>query len=137
MKLAKPSNVKILLDSAFALDRRGREAQAIPIYKDAIRLGLKGSALRDAWVCLGSSYRAVGRLAEAKRCLERASKLFPHDPLPKLFLALTLHDIGEKTAALRLLGTLYLNDSKNRGVAAYRRTLRAKFMALARHVKSR
>jgi tetratricopeptide (TPR) repeat protein len=137
MKLRRPKKAAILLKSAFALDRRGREAHAIPLYKNAIHLGLSRAARRDAMVCLGSSYRGVGRLAEAKRCLQRVCKLYPRDPLPKLFLALALHDLGEKSAALRLLGTLYLNDSKNRGVAAYRRTLHAKFKALARHAKSR
>src|SRR5579863_5177134 len=60
-----------ILQAAFRLVGAAREAEAIPLYKRAIRAGLKGESLRDALVCLGSSLITVGKAKEAVRYLKR------------------------------------------------------------------
>jgi Flp pilus assembly protein TadD len=118
-----------LLESAFQLDNRGKEAQAIPLYRQAIRAGLSGAALRDAMVCLGSSLRTIGQLAAARRILLKARKQFPGDPVVVLFLALVEHDAGHVPLALRQVAHLYLSTSADPGVAKYRAVLGRKFHA--------
>jgi Flp pilus assembly protein TadD len=122
-------NGSALLESAFDLDRRGKEAHAIPLYRQAIRAGLHGESLRDAMVCLGSSLRTVGQLTAARRILLKARKQFPGDPVVVLFLALVEHDAGHIPLALRQVAHLYLSTSTNPDVAKYRAVLGRKFHA--------
>jgi Flp pilus assembly protein TadD len=132
-----PKSAPVWLESAFALDRLGREAQAIPLYERAIALGLEGSALRDALVCLGSSLQTVGRAKEAVRYLAQAQKQFPGDVVVELFLALGYHDVQQPTHALRLTALACLRESGNRGLAAYRDVLKRKFHSLGKNGASR
>ncbi|HWB54598.1 MAG TPA: tetratricopeptide repeat protein [Tepidisphaeraceae bacterium] len=112
-----------ILRSAFSLDRRGREAEAIPLYRQALRLGLKPSDRRDAMICLGSSLRNVGQLQSSLRCLRNASRQFPDDPVIALFMALVHHDLGQKTTALRLAAKACLNQNNQRRLRPYRDVL--------------
>ncbi len=121
----------VCLHSALALDRRGREAQAIPLYQRALRLGLKGLALRDAFVCLASSLRDVGKSRAALAQLLRAQSRFPNDKVVRLFLALAYHDLGQKTKALKLLAMAYLDDAKDRDLKSYRSALHRKYKSLS------
>jgi tetratricopeptide (TPR) repeat protein len=116
-----------LLNAAFALDRAGREAEAIPLYQRAIRLGIKGASLRDALICLGSSFRAVGKIRQAVRCLQLARKRFRDDIVVELVLALALHDAGRNAEALRLIGGRLLANGKAGG---YRTILLRKYRSL-------
>src|ERR1700722_14735617 len=108
-----------LLPPAFPPDRAGREADAIPLYRQAIRTGLTSSALRDALVCLGSSLRTVGELAAARRTLQSARRQFPGDPVVLLFLALVEHDARDAVLALRQVAHLYLTESKDPRIDPY------------------
>jgi Flp pilus assembly protein TadD len=119
---------RTLLSRAMALDRRGREKQAIPIYRRAIRSGLKGAALRDAHVCLGSSLRTAGKARQAIAILRLARKKYPNDIPVKMFLALSLHDAGEHAAALRLLAGISLE--RGGGLAGFGRVMVRKFRSL-------
>jgi tetratricopeptide (TPR) repeat protein len=125
-----PRRATTWLESALALDRLVREAEAIPFYERALRLGLKGAARRDALVCLASSLREVGRPREAVRHLERARRLFPGDVVVPLFLALGYHDVGQHAKALRLLASICLAESRDSNVLAYRSALTRKYRAL-------
>jgi tetratricopeptide (TPR) repeat protein len=116
-----------ILESAQALDRQGNEAQAIPLYRQAIRLGLSGKPLRDALVGLGSSLRTTGQLDAARRHLLQARRTFPGDPVVILFLALVEHDAGNAVKALRQVAHLYLHESRHPDLANYGAVLRRKF----------
>jgi Flp pilus assembly protein TadD len=124
-----PTRAAEILQTAFALDRRGKESRAIPLYRQAIRAGLHGSSLRDAMVCLGSSLRTVGQLAAARRILLKARRRFPGDPVVILFLALVEHDAGNIALALRQVAHLYLSQTKNGRLDPYRAVLKRKFHA--------
>jgi Flp pilus assembly protein TadD len=132
-----PKNALVWLESAFAMDRLGREAQAIPLYERAISLGLEDMAMRDALVCLGSSLRTVGRAREAVKYLAQAQKQFPGDVVVELFLALGYHDVRQPTHALRLTALACLRESGDRGLAAYRDVLKRKFNSLGRNRSTR
>jgi tetratricopeptide (TPR) repeat protein len=128
-----PRAADVWLESAQALDRLGREEQAIPFYERAIRLGLSGSALRDALICLGSSLRTVGRVQEAVRRFQQAKRRFPDDVVVELFLALGYHDAAQATEALRLTALACLRESGNRNLKPFRSVLRRKFRSLGRN----
>jgi tetratricopeptide (TPR) repeat protein len=128
-----PKTAVVWLESAMALDRLGREAEAIPMYERAILLGLEGTQLRDALVCLGSSLRTVGRSPEAVRYLEQARKQFPDDVVVELFLALGYHDLSQVTSALRLAAMACLRESGSRSLAGYQKVLKRKYHSLGRN----
>jgi hypothetical protein len=131
--MAKRNDAMAALKSASALDARGGEVEAIPLYLRAIRLGLKGEELRDAMVCLGSSLRTVGKIAAARRILLAARRRFPGDPVVILFLALVEYDAGNLSLVIRQLGYLCTEKPSDPGVAKYRAVLRRKFHALRKH----
>jgi len=134
-----PRVAAVWLESAFALDRLGREEQAIPFYDRAIRMGLDGNSLRDALICLGSSLRTVGRAQDAVRRFQQARKRFPNDVVVELFLALGYHDTQQATDALRLTALACLRESGSSGLAPFRDALRRKYRSLGKngHVGAR
>ena len=133
MRQRYPRQAGVWLESALALDRLGREEQAIPFYERAIRLGLSGSALCDALICLGSSLRNVGRVRDAVRKFQQAKRRFPGDVVVELFLALGYHDAAQATEALRLTALACLRESGDRNLEPFRGVLRRKFRSLGRN----
>lgn len=91
------------LERAFAYDREGLEAEAIPHYERAIAAGLDEEQLAKAMLGLGSSLRNVDRFDESVTVLEDAVDRFPdHHALP-VFLAFSLWSAGRGNEALALL----------------------------------
>jgi hypothetical protein len=91
------------LEQAFAYDREGHEAEAIPHYEQAIAAGLDDEELQKAMLGLGSSLRNVDRVDESVSVLEDAVRRFPdHQALP-VFLAFSLWSAGRRNEALALL----------------------------------
>jgi Flp pilus assembly protein TadD len=122
----------VWLASAVAHDRLGREATAIPLYLKALNLELDDHERHNALICLGSSFRNVGRLADARRTLLKAIREDPYNPVPHLFLALVEHDSGDPTSALRRVALAYLAESQSDRIATYRAPLLRKFKSLRR-----
>jgi tetratricopeptide (TPR) repeat protein len=81
-------------------DRRGLEAEAIPHYEEALRLGLAGEHVPSALLGLGSSLRNVGRAADAVALLTDACARFPDHAALALFRALALASAGRCEQAL-------------------------------------
>jgi tetratricopeptide (TPR) repeat protein len=99
-------------------DRAGREAEAIPLYEEALRLGLSGPDRRRALVGLGSSLRNVGRHDEAVEVLSGAVVECPGDAALRVFLALALRSAGEERDAFRALGSIVLAEADLGGYEA-------------------
>lgn len=102
-------------------DFLGREADAIPLYRDALGRGLSGTKRTQAEIQLASSLRNVGRPDEAVRVLERVHPDLAVGAAPQAFLALALRDLGQHDRALAvalgaLAGTL---PQYSRAVSAY------------------
>jgi hypothetical protein len=91
------------LDQAFAYDREGYEAEAIPHYEAAIAAGLPDELLAKAMLGLGSSLRNVDRNADSVRLLEDAVQRFPEDQALAVFLAFSLWTAGRRADAFALL----------------------------------
>jgi Flp pilus assembly protein TadD len=85
---------------AAAHDRAGREAEAIPEYEEALRLGLPDAVTPRALLGLGSSLRNVGRHDDAVAVLEDACARFPNDHALRAFRALAVASVGRCEEAL-------------------------------------
>jgi hypothetical protein len=96
-------NAQDELEQAFAYDRDGYEAEAIPHYEAAIAAGLPDELLVKAMLGLGSSLRNVDRNDESVRVLEDAVRQFPDDRALPVFLAFSLWTAGRRGEALALL----------------------------------
>ena len=104
-----------LYERACAHDRAGREDEAVPCYERALALGLAGSERPRALLGLGSSYRNLGRHADAIGVLETAVAEYPDRDELRLFLALALRSGGRERDAFRLLGALVVDRAELHG----------------------
>jgi tetratricopeptide (TPR) repeat protein len=87
-------------ERAIAYDREGFEAQAIPHYEVALRLGLDDALVPSALLGLGSSLRNVDRADDAAAVLTDACERFPDHAALALFRALALASSGRCEQAL-------------------------------------
>jgi tetratricopeptide (TPR) repeat protein len=114
------------LEQAFAHDRAGREAEAIPHYERAIAAGLPDELLAKAMLGLGSSLRNVDRNDESVRVLEDAVRRFPGDRALPVFLAFSLWTAGRGGEALALLAErLGEGSGYERAIGEYSAEIRA------------
>lgn len=113
----------VWLNSALVLDTLGFEEEAIPQYLRAIDLKIEGKDLRDALVCLASSYRNVGDLEKSLYYLNLANQTFKEDLVVLAFLALVLHDLNCSSEALSMIGLTLLKESSSNDLQAYNKAL--------------
>ena len=83
-------------------DFTGREAEAIPLYREALANGLAGDRRAQAVIQLSSSLRNVGNAQEAVDLLKDFADDTVAGAASQAFLALALHDAGQPAAALRI-----------------------------------
>ena len=128
----RPKSARVHLQSAFVLDRLGREDEAVPLYERALRLGLSGTDARDAHVCLASSLRNVGRPRQGFDLLDGAKSRFDGDVVFELFFALLATETGHANEAIRTLASSLLRESPAEDLGRYRNVLAGKFHDLLR-----
>ena len=104
-----------LFEEACAHDREGREAEAAPLYEEALAVGLGDPERPRALLGLGSTYRNLGRHDEAVRTLQTAVAEYPDRAELGLFLALALRSAGREPQAFRLLGELVVAHAELHG----------------------
>jgi tetratricopeptide (TPR) repeat protein len=100
-----------VLEEAFAHDRAGREAEAIPCYREALALGLPDGPRQQALLGLGSSLRNVRRHSDAVETLRGAVAEYADHAGLRFFLALALWSAGEERAAFRTMGAIALDEA--------------------------
>jgi tetratricopeptide (TPR) repeat protein len=120
---AHPDDAKVNYELACTYDPQGVEDEAIGFYEHAIECGLEGDDLRGALLGLGSSYRVIERYADSVRVLQKGIETFPKAEEFRVFLALSLHNMGDHREALRLLLTHIGDFSSDAGVQRYRRAM--------------
>lgn len=119
-----PDDPQIHYQMAWCHDNLGEEAAAVPHYVVAIEQGLDAPDLQEAYVGLGSTYRALGRYDDAYRTLTEGLVHFPQHAVLQTFLALTLHNLDRSADAIeQLIGTL-VDTTENPDIQAYARALR-------------
>jgi hypothetical protein len=116
-----------VFERAAAFDSTGHSDRAVPLYREALALGLDGERRRRAVVQLASSLRNLGRAEESVALLtaELAAGSDHLDDAVRGFLALALVDVGrEREAAALALGALAPHLPRyQRSLANYARLL--------------
>ena len=100
---ANPREPSVNYQLACTYDPQGMFDEAIPHYEFALENGLDDDDLRGALLGLGSSYRSTGRFTDAVRTLQKGIEKFPDAPEFKVFLALSLYNLGQHRDAVGLL----------------------------------
>jgi hypothetical protein len=109
-----------LYERASSLDSTGHSDLAVPLYQQALKLGLQGGRRRQAVIQLASSLRNIGRAPESVVLLtaEREAGSDELDDAVSAFLALALVDTGRDREAVSLALT-----ALSRHMTRYRRSL--------------
>jgi tetratricopeptide (TPR) repeat protein len=118
-----PADAEIAYQSAWAHDVLGLEAEAVPFYERSLSGTLSPGDRRDALLGLGSTYRTLGRYAEAERTLRRGLDEFPGDAALRTFLAMALYNTGGHHEATSILLTLVADTSQDPRVRQYHRAI--------------
>jgi tetratricopeptide (TPR) repeat protein len=107
-------------ERASSLDSTGHSDLAVPLYQQALELGLQGGRRRQAVIQMASSLRNIGRALESVALLtaELDAASDELDDAVSAFLALALVDTGREREALSLALT-----ALSRHMIRYRRSL--------------
>ena len=118
-----PGDAELQYETACVHDYLGREADAVAFYVSALAGELPAESLRGAFVGLGSTYRALGRYREAKTTLLEGLARFPEAKDIKVFLAMSLHNLGENKQAIESLLLMLAETSSDEAIRAYREAI--------------
>ena len=118
-----PDDAQIALQTAWVHDSLGYEQEAVRHYEAALAGTLSDEELRGALLGLGSTYRTLGRDADAERTLRRGLERFPDFRPYRAFLAMTAYNRGQPREAVRMLLELLLDASPDPQLQRYRRAL--------------
>lgn len=119
-----PNVAEINYQIAWTCDVLGREAEALPFYEKAVALGLPANELAGALLGLGSTLRNLGKLERSAEVLRSGQAQFPDNREFDVFLALTLHALGQHAEAMKLLLTTIADTTDDPGLTAYQRAIR-------------
>ncbi|HSO65429.1 MAG TPA: tetratricopeptide repeat protein, partial [Ornithinibacter sp.] len=122
---ALPGDARIAYEYAGTQDSAGHEADAVPLYEEALRLGLREPLRHRAQLQLASSLRVLRRHDEAVAVVEDVSRRYPESVGVAAFRALVEHDAGRPSQALRALLATVVATSTDPDVERYRRALTA------------
>jgi len=109
-----------VFERAASLDSTGHSDLAVPLYRQALELGLQGERRRRAVIQMASSLRNIGRAEESVALLtaERNAGSDDLDDAVSAFLALALVDVGREREAVSLALT-----ALSRHLSRYQRSL--------------
>lgn len=119
-----PDDPFVNYQMAWCHDSLGEESAAVPYYVKAITSGLTPPYLQQAYIGLGSTYRALGRYAEAEQTLTAGLVRFPNHPVLQTFYSLTLHNLDRASESTELLIRTLLDTTADRDILTYERALR-------------
>lgn len=117
-----PNNSRISYEYGGVYDSIGRESEAIPLYQEALNLGISGSFRVQTLIQMGSSYRNLDQFEESKRILQMALRESDGDPAAVITLCLTLWSSGLKEQAA-LLALRHIYHEEHGLVLRYKRSL--------------
>lgn len=115
-----PDDAGVNLQCAWAHDKLGLEAEAVPFYEKALELGLSGEDLEDALLGLGSTYRALGRYGDSLATLSKGVETFPDAHGMQVFRAMALYNEGRAKEACEVLLTLLADTTSDETISRYR-----------------
>ncbi|ASN06961.1 tetratricopeptide repeat protein [Virgibacillus necropolis] len=116
-------NAELNFHCAQTHDDMGLEEEAVEYYERAIRIGLPDELLKDAYVCLGSTYKVIGEFQKSLEVLLKGEKKFPEYEPIQVFKALTLHSLEDHSKALKTVLHTLLKTTNDKGIQNYSRAL--------------
>jgi tetratricopeptide (TPR) repeat protein len=119
-----PNVAEIQYQLAWTLETNGKPAEALPYYEKAVALGLAPNEHANALIGLAITLRALGDATRATDVLRSGQLQFPDNREFDVFLALTLHDLGQYSESLRLALTTLADTADDPGITAYQRAIR-------------
>ncbi len=123
LALEFPTNPVVQYKTACVYDYIGQEKEAVPYYLAAIENDLPGDDLRGAYLGLGSTYRTLGQYAESKKILQAGLGQFPDANEMKIFLAMTLYNLGEHHEAVSSLIKILAETTSDEKIIDYERAI--------------
>ena len=117
-----PDDAYINYQCAWSFDVLGLEKEAIPFYEKAIEIGLRETDLIEAYLGLGSTYRTIGEYRKSKELLQRAIRKYDDNSL-KVFLSMTLYNLGEHTESMRILLRIVAETSSDKSILDFKKAI--------------
>lgn len=121
---AEPEAAMLHFQLACLYDVQGLEQQAIPCYLAALARDLPPTQRREAWLGLGSTYRALGEYPASLRAFDDGLTEFPQANELMLFRAMALYNLGENKRAVADLLLLLADTSSDPDIRGYQRAIR-------------
>lgn len=118
-----PENASINYQCAWSFDLLGEEAQAVPFYEKAIKIGLSPNELEGALLGLGSTYRTLGEYEKSKSTFLKGIELFPHNKVIQTFYSMTLYNLQEHGKAMELLLNCLIETTKDAEILNYKKAI--------------
>ena len=118
-----PKDAEVNYQCAWSFDVLGLEDVAVDYYEEAIRLGLDNTDAMNAYIGLGSTYRALGKYEKSKMTLEEGIKHFPTNNALKTFYAMVLYNLGSHRNAMELLLTCLMNTTEDTDIHSYKKAI--------------
>lgn len=118
-----PDEGEVLLECAFIHDELGMEREAIHYYVNALEYPLPEEKVADAYICYGSTLRAIGEYNKAKEVLEEGKLKFPDNRALEIFLGITLHNLGESSVGFSFILKNLLETTTDQDIKRYQRAL--------------
>ncbi|HHB1425542.1 TPA: tetratricopeptide repeat protein [Serratia odorifera] len=120
----QPEDAALHYQLACLYDSQGLEQQAIPCYLAALARDLPAQQRQEAWLGLGSTYRALGQYQQSLASFDHGLAEFPQAKEITLFRAMTLYNLGETKQAVADLLLLLAETSSHRDISSYQRAIR-------------
>jgi tetratricopeptide (TPR) repeat protein len=118
-----PENAYLNYQIAWSFDVLGKESQAVPYYERAIELGLTDPDLEEAYLGLGSTYRALGNYQKAEEVLREGQDKFPTNNGLKVFYAMALFNLQQYSQSNQILLELLAQTSSDQKINDYRKAI--------------
>lgn len=117
------NNAELNFHCAQTHDGMGLEEEAVEYYERAIRIGLPDELLKDAYVCLGSSFKVIGEYQKSFDILSIGEEKFPNYEPIQVFKALTLYGMDRHSTALKTVLLSLLKTTNDKEIQKYSRAL--------------
>lgn len=118
-----PDDAYINYQCAWSFDVLGQESKTVPYYEKAIQGTLHDDDLANAYLGLGSTYRALGEYENSKLTLEKGLMKFPHNLAIQVFYAMTLFNLNEHERSMEVLLKILATTSSNLDIQNYKRAI--------------
>ena len=118
-----PYDARVNYELACTYDGQGMEEEAVGFYERAIEAGLQGADLRGCLLGLGSTYRCLEQYSDSVRTLQKGLAAFPDAEEFKVFLALSLYNLGHNREAVSMLLTHIAEYTRHAETKIFRRAI--------------